>query len=96
MKKLHKMLEPYFAYWQTEPDITAVEKYIVDNIDENKFCFINYDTISNKKIVQEISMDIMWNANVEKEYIIQNKPIYLYNTEEKKDLFELLKMLWEY
>lgn len=75
-------------------DITAVEKYIVNTIDESRYMFINYDTISGYKMIHTISMDMMWNSNVDKEYIMPNKPINLYTTEELKDLIKLLEELW--
>lgn len=86
--ELHQILAPYFAYWQTKPDITAVLKYIRVIVWESNIREIKY----NEKYIE---IKKIWDYKL-KIIEILNKPLNLYTKQEEIDLLELLKKLWNY
>ena len=79
-KAIIELIEPYFAEWQAEVEITAVLKYIKD-----KWWFNNRVEIWEKEILFKIFEDkVEW---------LKYTPLHLYNDQEEKELLELLLKL---
>lgn len=77
LKQIIEKVEPYYTEWQKEIDITAIEKYIVDN-----------GWIGLKFIKWNIDYKEVW-INW-KTYIFPFKDPSLYTEEELKHLLEIL------
>jgi hypothetical protein len=93
-KAIIELIEPYFAKWQTDYDITAVLKYIKEY---NKYVDLTLNIQSDI-----IHINIYWKKRTftDKltdfhEYIweIPHKPLHLYNTLEEENLLKLLLKL---
>jgi hypothetical protein len=80
-----EIIEPYFAEWQTEVDITAVLNYIAESKNKKHMSRLVYDNNSN---YFEVTTKF-WSK-----YKLLNKPLHLYIEREEKHLLELLRTLW--
>jgi len=88
-KKIIELIEPYFAEWQTDYDITAVIKYVKD-----KWWFISANYKPCLAELDIIYIEIWkWIWEYQIKWYFPPKPLYLYTEQEEKKLLQILLSL---